>query len=84
MLTVTMGYPSSGIKCRFPSEKLGERDIQSIDEGSDLPDFDATSFSLSQPSTSTEAKNYAQKDTESEETCALVNDIHDFSDTEDW
>ena len=71
------------IYCRFRTEKLGERDIQSTDEGSDLPDFDATSFSLSQPSASAEANSYA-RDTESEETCALVDDIRDFSDTDDW
>lgn len=69
---------------RFISEKLGEKDVQGADEGTDLPDFDATSFSLSQPSNDAKHCAVAQKDATSEETSVLVNDIHDFSDAEDW
>ena len=69
---------------RFISDKLGEKDIQVADEGSDIPDFDATSFSLSQPSTEAKHNAAAQKDAKNDETRVLVDDIRDFSDTEDW
>ena len=53
-------------------------------KGSDLTDFDATSFSESQPSTSAAANSYA-KDTKNEEISALVDKyLYDFSYTEDW
>lgn len=69
---------------RFISEKLGEKDVQGADEGTDLPDFDATSFSLSQPFNDAKHCAVAPKDATSEETSVLVDDIHDFSDAEDW